>query len=343
MDNVSVLFFDDTANLPYGTKTQELVASLSDAIIERLSPHCCVVGIACNTASAAWAHYGQAGKNGGPRQPRVFSVVEVAARQAYERARVLPDPQLQRGRKTIGVLGTELTAEIQSHAERIVEQHRRALSAALGHELPLVPYRFGQEGIEPTLPADMIDYQHAPHIAVLREDEPGPGGTTRAGVRHWSPPAGLPHDVEIIARAAQKLVAAVDVAHIIDAEGRVKPDWRERVHTYLREVSHDLVQRKATALILGCTHFEFFEGEFIKLLPTLAARNGIISPSGALAVALFDAFNEHTKAHPLAPVARDGRSYFAFSGDRPPQDTFAGLGIEHAVHIGRKLGARLTE
>ena len=66
---------------------------------------------------------------------------------------------MQRGRNTIGVLGAELTAEIQSHAERIVEQHRQALSAAIGHQLPLVAYRFGQEDIEPTLPSDLIDYQ----------------------------------------------------------------------------------------------------------------------------------------------------------------------------------------
>ena len=335
LDDISVVFFGDTVNLPYGTKTQEHVAKLSDSIIERLSSHCPVLGIACNTASASWAHFGHAGKNGGPRQPRVFSVVEVAARQAYERARVLPDPKTKRGRKTIGVLGTELTAEIQSHAERIVELHRQTLSRAIGHELPLVPYVFGRDDIEPTLPAEMIDYQHTPHIAVFREDETGPGGTTRAGVRHWAPPPHLPHDVEIIARAAQKLVAAVDVAHILDAEGQVKHEWREKLASYLHEVSHDLVQRNATALILGCTHFEFFEREFTKLLPTLAARNGIISPSGALAVALLDAFREYADARPIRPIGQHGRGYFAFSGDRPPPETFQGLGIASPVHVER--------
>jgi len=335
LDGVSVVFFGDTANLPYGTKTQEQVAKLSDAIIERLSSYCPVLGIACNTASASWAHFGSAGKDGGPRQPRVFSVVEVAARQAYDRARVLPDPKMKRGRKTIGVLGTELTAEIQSHAERIVERHRQVLSEAIGHQLPLVPYIFGRDDIEPTLPPDLIDYQHTPHIAVFREDEPGPGGTTRAGVRHWTPPGNLPHDVEIIARAAQKLVAAVDVAHILDAEGQVKPEWREKLASYLQEVSRDLVQRKATALILGCTHFEFFEREFAGLLPTLAARNAVISPSGALAVALLDAFGEYADAHAVQPVGQNGRGYFAFSGDRPPPETFQGLGIVHPVHVER--------
>lgn len=333
LHDISVVFFGDTANLPYGTKTQEHVAKLSDAIIERLSSYCPVIGIACNTASASWAHFGNAGKSEDPRQPKVFSVVEVAAQQAYDRARILPDPKMKRGRKTIGVLGTELTAEIQSHAERIVERHRRVLSEAIGHQLPLIPYTFGRDDIEPTLPGDLIDYKHTPHIAVFREDEPGPGGTTRAGVRHWTPPEHLPHDVEIIARAAQRLVAAVDVAHILDAEGLVKLEWREKLAEYLREVSGDLVRRKTTALILGCTHFEFFEQAFAKLLPTLAARNSIVSPSGALAVALFDAFGVYADAHPVQPVAQHGHGYFAFSGDRPPTETFQGLGITNPVDI----------
>ena len=80
----------------------------------------------------------------------MLSLIEVAARQAYERARILPDAEMQRGRKTIGVLGTKLTAEIQSHAEWIGDQHCQSLPAAIGaigHQLPLVPLRFGQEDI----------------------------------------------------------------------------------------------------------------------------------------------------------------------------------------------------
>lgn len=34
---------------------------------------------------------------------------------------------------------------------------------------------------------------------------------------------------------------------------------------------------------LGCIHFKYFDRDLAQLLPTLAARNGIISPSGALA------------------------------------------------------------
>jgi glutamate racemase len=238
------------------------------------------------------------------------------------------DLKTKRRRKTIGVLGTELTAEIQSHAERIVECHRAALSRAYGHQLPLVPYAFGSGGITPQLPESVIDYKHTPHIAVVREDEPGPGGTTRAGVFHWEPPEELPHGVEIVARDAHKLVAAVDIEKILDAAGNVKPDWRERLEAYLKQVSSEMVKRKVTALVLGCTHFEYFERDFGKLLPTLAARNGIISPSGALACRLLDGFDEYLQAEPVRPVSAASRSYFSFSGSQPPEATFTSLGLD---------------
>jgi hypothetical protein len=98
-ENLSVIFFGDTANLRYGKKTQEQVAGLSDAIISRLAPFCPVISIACNTASASWARFGKVGKGEG--WPRVFSVVQIAAELAYERARTLLEPRLGRRRKSI--------------------------------------------------------------------------------------------------------------------------------------------------------------------------------------------------------------------------------------------------
>jgi glutamate racemase len=137
--------------------------------------------------------------------------------------------------------------------------------------------------------------------------------------------------VEIVARAAQKLVAAVDVAHILDGKGNVKPEWCQQLEDYLKEVSGEMVRRKATSLILGCTHFEYFERDFAKMLPTLSARSGIISPSGALACRLLDAYDEYLEANPVRPIASEDRSYFAFSGDRPPDETFMSLGLDQIV------------
>ena len=325
----SSIFFGDTANLPYGTRTQENVAGLSDAIIRHLGRTCPVIGIACNTASAAWAHHGFAGKNAGG--PHVFSVVEVAAEQAYARARIVPDATLAVGRpvKIIGVLGTELTASIQSHAEAIVALFRAEVSRAIGHELPLVPYAFGPEGARPLLPASVIDLGRTPHVAVLREDEEAPGGTTRAGVMHWTPPDHIPQGVVIIARDAQKLVAAVDVAHVLDADGLVKPEFRAKVEHYLRDHVRLMAERRATALILGCTHFEYFERDFARLLPTIAAGGGIVSPSGALALRLLDAWRAEAAGRVRPVMARNG-AYFGYSGPVPPEAMFRSLGIDHA-------------
>ncbi|QJR12127.1 Glutamate racemase [Usitatibacter rugosus] len=324
-------FFGDTANLPYGKRTQENVAALSDAVIERLAPVCPVIGIACNTASAAWSNFGRAGKAG--TRPQVFSVVQVAAELGYERARTVLDARSNLRTKVVGVLGTELTATIQSHAAVIVQLHRAALSKAIGHELPLVPYEFGPAGLRPTLPAGTIDFATTPHIGVLREDEQAPGGTTRAAIVNWDPPAELPQAVRIVARDAQKLVAAVDVAHILDEEGRVKMEWRDRLSEYLAQVSQDLMQRRATSLILGCTHFEYFERDFSMLLPTLAARGGIVSPSGALATRLLDAYLAYIEAHPVQPVVEARAACFQFSGERPPDATFKALGLAEVTLV----------
>ena len=89
-----------------------------------------------------------------------------------------------------------------------------------------------------------------------------------------------------------------------------------------------MVKRKATALVLGCTHFEYFERDFGGLLPTLAARNGVISPSGALACRLLDGFDEYLEVEPVRPIAAESCSYFSFSGNQPSEAIFASLGLD---------------
>jgi glutamate racemase len=329
--DAATVFFGDTANLPYGTRAQENVAELSDAIIRHLGRTCPVIGIACNTASAAWARFGKAGKQ--DEDPRVFSVVQVAGEQAYARARIVPDVMFARGLnvKSIGVLGTVMTATIQSHAQTIVELFRAEASRAIGHDLPLIPYEFGPSGLQPTV-VGVIDTDRTPHVGLLREDERAPGGTTRAGVLHWDMPSGLPQGVVVVSRDAQELVAAVDVEHVLDGQGLVKPEFRERIDGYIRQKVRIFDERKATALILGCTHFEYFERDFARVLPTIAAGGGIICPSGALAMRLFDAWRAGA-ATKLRPVSAVRGAYFGFSGDVPSEDVFRSLGLARATLV----------
>lgn len=164
---------------------------------------------------------------------------------------------------------------------------------------------------------------------MIREDEPGPGGTTRVLVRNWEPPDDLPHDVEVIARDAQGLVADIDHHHVLDAEGNLKIRWRDNVYAYLKEASAFLARRHTSAVILGCTHFEYFTREFGDLLPSLAARGGIVSPSGSLAWELLSTYRHHATDLPARPVTGERRTFAGFSGPTPPRTTFRALGFAH--------------
>lgn len=328
----STVFFGDTKHLPYGKRDEKEVALFSDHIIGRLSQSCPVIGIACNTASAAWTHYGTVGKSSG--DPKVFSVVEVAAKAAYGRARSQPGAELALGKraKTVGILGTELTASIQSHAEAMVRLFRAEVSQAAGHELPLIPYEFKEAGLAPIVGGDLINFAQTPHVAVIREDEHAPGGTTRAIVKNLDLPDTLPEALIVVARDAQELVDDVDIHHVLTDKGDVKSEWRKKIHDYMAEHVGIMVQRGATSLILGCTHFEYFAGDFAALLPTMAARNAIISPSGALAIELLDAWLAVSSQH-MRPVTAESHSCFSFSGDTPPESLFHSLGIDTALRV----------
>jgi hypothetical protein len=231
------------------------------------------------------------------------------------------------------VLGTQLTAQIQSHAECIVALFREDVSRIAGHELPLVPYAFSAAGPRPaTVPPNLIDFAHTPHIAVLREDEPGPSGTTRAAAMHIALPSTVPEVVVVVARDAQELVSAVDVDHVLDASGQLKPEWRTKIGEYLRQQVELLVRRGATALILGCTHFEYFARDFAMALPTMAARNAIVSPSGALAVRLLDEWLDMSAGR-IRPINSRRQACFGCSGEPLPEAMFRSLGLARISQI----------
>ncbi|HTI73054.1 MAG TPA: hypothetical protein VMF06_23975 [Candidatus Limnocylindria bacterium] len=331
---VNVIFVGDTANLPYGTKPLEDVARLADGHIDRLSGWCPVIGIACNTAGLAWERLGRRGKAVGT--PRVVSIVDVGTERAFSLARTVGDPLSPRRKKTVGVIGTELTADCQPQADSLLELHRTALSAAIGHELPLVPYEQTPRGAAPSLPRTFIHFEKTPHIAVMREKFDGndaPGGITRGHVRHFDCPLTLPHDLEIVSCAAQELVGFIDNDRVMAPNGLIKEPWAEPVRNYLRHASRELQLRKATSLILACTHFEYFSREFSELFPGMAARAGVVSPSGALAWTLLDALFElnERRTGPTDPTT--SRIWMHFTGHTPPREALVALGLGDAVLV----------
>ena len=194
-----------------------------------------------------------------------------------------------------------------------------------------MPYTFDASGLTATLPAGVIDIGSTPHLALVSEDEPGPGGTTRILARNWEPPDELPHDVEIVARDAQHLVGDVDHHHVLDADGNLKSRWRDGVLDYLTQASAVLTRRRASALILGCTHFEYFTREFDRLLPSLAARGGIVSPSGALAWELLSVYRDHRADTDIHPITDRHRMFAGFSGDTPTRTAFAALSLDRVT------------
>ncbi|MSU33851.1 MAG: hypothetical protein EXS36_01835 [Pedosphaera sp.] len=255
----------------------------------------------------------------------------MGAEQAYAKARIAGERQSPRRCKNIGVLGTELTADCQAHADRLIELHRDSLSLAVGHELPLVPYDVSQRGPTPALPRNLIHYDRTPHIAVTRESFTSPnshGGIRRAQVRNFEPPLSLPHDIEIVSLAAQRLVNFVDVEHVFTGDGLLKLIHADSVRTFLRQVSRDLQQRKVTSVILGCTHFQFFSDEFSLLLPGMAARGSIVSPSGTLAWALVDFFQEFRERFPAKCNLTAPKGYAHFTGVQPSKETLETLGLQ---------------
>jgi hypothetical protein len=45
----------------------------------------------------------------------------------------------------------------------------------------------------------------------------------------------------------------------------------------------------------------------------------------------LSSFDEYLEEYPVRPIAAENRSYFAFSGKRPPEETFQSLGLEQIV------------
>jgi glutamate racemase len=107
-----ILYFGDTARLPYGSKTAATVTRFVDQIIAYLLPHQPKhVVIACNTATALSLPAVRAAFPGLP----ISGVVEPGARAAIHAAGAKPHP-------TLGIIATEATVKSKAYVKAI---HRR--------------------------------------------------------------------------------------------------------------------------------------------------------------------------------------------------------------------------
>lgn len=120
------IYFGDTANVPYGSKSKQTVTRFSTAIAQFLqSQHVKLIVVACNTASAlALAELRRR------CQVPVLGVIEPGARAAVQASK--------NGR--IAVLGTEATVRSQAYKKAVLRQcpQARIIQQACPLFVPLV-------------------------------------------------------------------------------------------------------------------------------------------------------------------------------------------------------------
>ncbi|HLM84078.1 MAG TPA: glutamate racemase [Candidatus Bathyarchaeia archaeon] len=126
LPDAPIIYFGDTARLPYGNKSQETIQKYSAEIVDFLeSKGCRMIIVACNTASALAADYLR------KKYPEleIYDVVSSGAEAVAETASH-PSAKLRRARK-VGVIGTtgtinsgiykkkisELNSDIEVHAQ----------------------------------------------------------------------------------------------------------------------------------------------------------------------------------------------------------------------------------
>jgi len=116
LPDVPIVYFGDTARLPYGNKSPETIQKYSAEIAEFLkSKGCRTIVIACNSASALAADWLR------EKYPdlNIYDVVSSGAEAAVETANP-PSSRLQRAKK-VGVIGTTATISSGVYEKKIAE------------------------------------------------------------------------------------------------------------------------------------------------------------------------------------------------------------------------------
>ena len=108
LPDIPIIYFGDTARLPYGNKSQETIQKYSSEIVEFLkSKGCKTIIIACNTASALAAEHLR------KKYPnlKIYDVVSTGAEAVAEKTKS----------KKVGVIGTTATINSSIYKKKISE------------------------------------------------------------------------------------------------------------------------------------------------------------------------------------------------------------------------------
>src|SRR2546423_12103543 len=121
-----IVYFGDTARLPYGSKSAATVTNFVRQIITWLFPHDAKhIVIACNTVTAL----SMPALRAEFPELSISGVIEPGARAAIEAAGQKPRP-------IIGIIGTEATMRSQAYEQAIVR--RRQLARVIAQATPLL-------------------------------------------------------------------------------------------------------------------------------------------------------------------------------------------------------------
>lgn len=108
LPNESVLYFGDTARLPYGVKSRELIIEYSVQITEFLiQKGAKLIVVACNTATAMALEELRSRF----KETKIIGVIEPGSKQAY----------LDTSTKRIGVIGTDATINSRAYQDSLLK------------------------------------------------------------------------------------------------------------------------------------------------------------------------------------------------------------------------------
>jgi glutamate racemase len=157
LPNEKIIYFGDTAHLPYGDKSSETVRNYSISITDfLLEKQCKIILIACNTASAA-AY--DAVRERAKQKALVLNVIDPAVEY------VVKQTQLKR----IGVIGTKGTILSESYPKKIsyLDPEKEVVSLATPLLVPMIEEGFIYENISNAIIKEYLSKERLNNIDAL--------------------------------------------------------------------------------------------------------------------------------------------------------------------------------
>ena len=158
MPNETLIYFGDTAHLPYGEKSKDLIKEYSLGIAKFLleQKHCKTIVIACNTASAAaYEHLRDNYKGIFP----IINVIDPIVEELVKKEHV----------SQIGLIATNTTIESGVYQEKINRRKPKATVHTLATPMlvPMIEEGYANDNISHTLIANYLNNPTLKNIDAL--------------------------------------------------------------------------------------------------------------------------------------------------------------------------------